>query len=270
MKAGKYGKLKMFLKKHLFNLPALSAAVILGIVMIYSSEIQYYIGADYFDILGGIQNSYTLGLAAYIIPIIVCFPYIMRFSEERISGYQIYNELRTGRKLYIFYKLRDAVISGGMIMLAGITVYTFYSMCYCKVYRMELLCNGDGFFGTVHNPEPNIYYAWIMEGLGILVYLVNILFLMAFSMFWAVVGTVVSVFVTNRRVAVVSPLLFKRFLEYIIPDSMHFLIPTNLSMSGWVTEQFGGGIWYGILYITITFISGWLIIYIKHSVDAAR
>jgi len=266
MKVEKNGTLELFLKQYILNLPTLLAAAILGILMIYSSEIRSFTGG--FDILGGLQSAYILGLAAYLVPVIVCFPYTMRFSEEYRSGYRIYNELRVGRKRYIFYRLRDALISSGTVMLAGIAIYTVYACCYCKIHGLECLCSGDGFFGN-RNSTP-MYYEWIENGLGVLVYLVNILFLMAYGMFWSVVGTVISVFVTNRRAAVAAPFLFKRFLDYVIPESMFFLMPSNLRLSTWVAAQPVGGIWYGILYIAITFILGWMIIYVKYSVDAIR
>ena len=96
------------------------------------------------------------------------------------------------------------------------------------------------------------------------------LFLIVLAMFWNIVGTVVSIFVMNRRVAIVSPFFFKRVLDYLIPERLFFLTPSNLRMSAWVVDLPVGGLWYGILYISIALLLGWIIIFIRLSVEAVR
>ena len=79
-----------------------------------------------------------------------------------------------------------------------------------------------------------------------------------------------AVYIVNRRVAVLSPFLFKRFLEYLIPEKLFFMNPANLRMSAWVENLPYGGLWYGVLYLLVVFLLGWFFIYVKLSVEATR
>ncbi len=258
------------LKKYVINISAIVPALILGFIMFYGSEIRAYQAAGTFDILGGLQSSMILSWTAYILPVLVCFPCVMRLSEELVDGYSVLSELRTGRKNYAIRRLGASLFSGSCVMLLGILIYTAFAVIYCICNSMTITCNGGGFFGDACNPGNNIYYHWIASGAGWAVYGMQSLFLVLYAMFWTIAGTVISIFVTNRRVAIVSPFLFKRFLEYAIPDSLFFLLPSNLRMSGWTVELAYGGIWYGILYILVAFLIGGVIIFAKLTVDAVR
>lgn len=252
------------------RLPTVVSSLILAIITFYGSEIQACRVAGTFDILGGLQNSMILSLTAYIIPVLVCFPCVMRLSEELTDGYSIFSELRIGRKYYAMRRLGASLLSGASVMLLGIAVYTVLAVIFCMRSNLTITCNGGGFFGDIYNPGTSIYYTWIAYGAGWAVYAVQIFFLLLYAMFWTIAGTVISVFVTNRRVAIVSPFLFKRFLEYAIPESLFFLLPSNLRMSGWTIELAYGGIWYGVLYILIAFLIGGIIIFAKLTIDAVK
>ncbi len=255
-------------KKYIWNLPTLAAGVILGMLMGLSSEVSTFLGS--FDILGGLQNAYIIGFSAYIAPVVICFPHVMRFAEERVQGYGTFRMLRGSRMGYVRRSLAEAMLSGGAVMLIAVAVYMLFVAAWCGTHGMVMTCNGDGFFGDAYNSIESIYYGWVMSGMGAAVYAVNVLFLVFYAMFWSVAGTVLSAFVSNRRVAVVAPFLFKRFLEYLIPDSLFFLLPSNLRMNAWVIELPGGGIWYGILYVGISLLAGVVILLVKLMHEAVK
>ncbi len=261
------GRTACFLKKYLWNLPTLAAGLLLGILVTASSGVSFM---SSIDILEGLQNSFIFGMTAYIIPVVVCFPAVMRLSEERASGYGVFAQLRTSRHGYIMRRLGGAMLSSGVVMLLGIMAYTVCMVYICAMHGLSLMCTGSGFFGTVYDPEPAFYYHMVEDGMGFLVYFVNVLFLICYAAFFGLVGTVVSVFVTNRRVAVVSPMLFMRLSAYIVPDTMPFLLPTNLRLSAWAAELPIGGIWYAPLYILVAFLLGLGILLARDRYGMAR
>ena len=249
------------IRKYIWNIPTAIAVGVTAALIISSCDIASYPVGTEFDILGGLQMSFILEYTAYLVPVAVCFPYAMRFSEEMAGGYGQFAMLRVGRLPYAIRKLGDAMFSSAIVMLLGVFVYTAYVFLYCRHYSMAVTCHDIGFFGDADC--PTLYYDWIQAGGGVAVYVVNILFLMTYAMFWSIVGTVVSLFTSNRRAAIVSPFLLKRFLDYAVPDKLFFLMPSNLRMSGWVIEQAYGGLWYGAVYILIAFAVGLLVVLIK-------
>ncbi len=256
------------LRRYAWDSPTAAAGAVLGILMAFSSGVSSYMGV--FDILGGLQNAYIIGLSAYIAPAVICFPHVMRFAEERAQGYGTFRMLRGSRMGYARRSLAEAMLSGGAVMLLAVAVYMLFVAAWCGTHGMVVTCNGDGFFGDAYNAMDTIYYGWVMSGMGAAVYAVNVLFLVFYAMFWSVAGTVISAFVSNRRVAVAAPFLFKRFLEYLIPDSLFFLLPSNLRMSAWVVDLPGGGIWYGFLYVGISFLIGLVVLLVKLLHEAVK
>ena len=259
-----------FLRKYVCNPPALLAALILGTLIYSGSEAGSYASLGYFDLLGGLQTAYILSLAAYLTPVLVCFPYILRFSGEMREGYAVFGMLRAGRGRYPARKLRDAMVSGAMTMLMGVMIYTILAVVYCARNGMSVSCNGDGFFGDSYNPGMGIYSEWVVTGNGWAVYIANILFLMSYSMFWCVAGTVLSAFVKNSRIAIILPFLLDQILIYVVPDKCTFLLPVHLRLDAWAQELSYGGLWYVVLYVMVSFLAGWAIIFGKLSVEAVR
>ncbi len=246
-------RMAYWLKKYVWNLPTLAAGLLLGVLIINAGGLTFAYNAD---LLEGLQNGFILGMTAYIIPVVVCFPAVMRFSEERAGGYSIFSQLRTSNVGYIVRRLGGSMLSSGMVMLLGILVYTIYMAFRCLRHGIPLTCTGSGFFGTADNPEPAFYYHMIAAGMEFVVYLANVMYLLCYAAFFGVVGTVVSVFVTNRRVAVVSPMLFLRLESYILPSGLFCLSTWNLRLSAWAAALPLGGIWYAPLYILVAFLLG--------------
>ncbi len=264
------GAAVLFLKKYVCNPPALLAALILGTLIFSGSEIGAFVSVGSFDFLGGLQTAYILSLASYLTPVLVCFPYILRFSGELREGYAVFSTLRVGRGRYPARKLRDAMLSGAVTMLMGVAIYTILAGVYCACNGMAVSCNGDGFFGDSYNPGTGIYYEWVAAGNGWAVYMANLLFLMSYSMFWCVAGTVISAFVKNSRIAIILPFLLDQIIIYVVPDECTFLLPVHLRLDAWAQELSYGGLWYVVLYILIAFLTGWAILFGKLSVEAVR
>ena len=246
----------------------LLSSIALGTEICRSSMLILMAEREGVPILEGLQMSMILNQTAYFFPILVCLPCTMKMHEERCSGQMVFQLLRVERAKYVSIKLIQAIRSGARVVLGAVGVYLCYAIVLCLRFGKKM----EFFSGIIGGDElhTNLYYMMIENGLGSVVFLINVIFLMLLAGFWNIFGVVISNFVLNRRIAIVSPFLFKRALEYIIPERLFFLNPAHLRMSGWVVELPLGGIGYSVCYITIAFLLGWLIISIKLSYEAKR
>ena len=242
------------------NAVRILASAIMGVEFIREAYDPLMYSYEGISVLEGLQQSLTLNLSAYLLPIFVCLPGVMRLSEERKEGYDQFCIYRIGISKYSFRKLFAGMLNGAGVILGAIGLYFVFAVFMAHISGKRIN------FSTQMLGNENwitLYSEWINKGMGWLVFVVNIIFLLFLAMFWNVVGVSISVFVSNRKLVVVAPFLFKRLLEYLIPEKWFFLNPVNLSMSGWIPDLPYGGIWYPFLYIYVSFLLGWLIVFLK-------
>ena len=177
------------------------SAILLGILICRSSEMPLNALFDYVPILDGLQVALILDLTAYLLPVLVCVPGVMRLYEERSGGYDLYHMFRIGRSRYTVRKIWQSMLCGTRVILGAVLIYCGYAISYAIRWHKPL-----GYFtGMIMDEDSvNIYYIWQQNGFGFCVFLVNVLFLVILAMFWNIFGTVVSMFVMNRRVAIVA------------------------------------------------------------------
>lgn len=69
------------------------------------------------------------------------------------------------------------------------------------------------------------------------------------------------IFIRNKRIAIAGPFIFKRFFDYIIPESMFYLHDGNLRLSSYSQAMYLGGIPYAISYVGTVFVLSVTILY---------
>lgn len=169
---------------------------------------------EYVDLLEGLQTTYILGMTPYITPIVTSLLYVMKFYEEKSTGaYRIY-VIRAGKMGYAVKKILESLLSGMFVMAGSLLLYTLFGILYAVWHGIPVVFMGIGdFYGEAG--EPIIYVRLLEQGKGGIVYLLHCLCLFLYGMTWPCIGTAVSVFMGNRRLALASTLLINRLMNYI-------------------------------------------------------
>jgi hypothetical protein len=232
------------------NWKTILAAVLLNVVFIYLGS-EMMLSAD-LDILSTLQNSYILGLTPFVTPIFVCLPYVTEFYEEKRKGYYRFKVMRYGKLRYVMSHVGKAMLSGMAVMLLSFAVFEVFVWTY-GIVRGEPMHfeGGTNFYGTEYT--PTVYYNLVMQGHGWIVHLINILFVTCYGMIWPCFGIVASVFVSNRRLAVIFPFLLKRLLEFL-PDKLSIFCPNRLLFNEDLARAPLGGTLYVAAYLMTVFL----------------
>ena len=233
-------------------------AVILNAIFIYiGSDIMFM---EHVELLVLLQESYIWNLTAYISPLLVCLPYVTRFYEEKESGYYRIKIMRQGKVGYAMKHVWQAMVSGAMVMLFSILLFTviIYIYAACNGLTVSLSAGADEYGDQF---MPSFYYNLVQQGKGWIVYVLHIISLMCYGMIWPCYGMIASLFVTNRRLAVVFPFLLKRLLEFM-PDALLFLSARRLRFEGIMAYMPLGGFLYAATYVLVAFLVTVLLVYL--------
>lgn len=234
--------------------------MLFGIAVILNAWLLFYDSAaeEVCDLAVLLQTSFITGPSAYILPVLTALPSVMRWHEERTSGAYRSYVLRKGRRRYAFSKILEAAISGALVMILSLVLFTVFVYIYAAAHGMRVTYEMYGMFGSEY--DPTLYYRLIIGGKGRLVYLINCLFLVGYGMLWPCIGTAVSVFIRDKRLALASAFLAKRFLEFVT-GAAPVLRASNLLLSTYAQSMFLGGIPYAVCYVLVTLLLCTVIVY---------
>lgn len=198
------------------------------------------------DLLEGLQSAYVLGMTSYITPVLVSLPYVMKFHEETTTYAYRYQAVRAGKLQYVIRKTLEGISSSLLIMVLSLLGYTLVGFLHSRYYEIPLVFEGiTNYYGNTNE----IFYCRLLEqGKGWLVYFLHCLFLLCYGMIWPCIGMMVSLFAGNRLLALASPFLMKRLLEYICPIAWN---PAQLRMTGWLAKRAFGGSLYALCYLGV-------------------
>ncbi len=216
-----------------------------------TSEVPMNLDINFLEL---IDNSFSWNIAAYITPILVSLPYVTKFFDEKASGNYIVRITRFGEYRYACHTAVRTMLSGMMVMFFSIIMFTLMICIYGWFHHYDMFFEGGGLYGT---DEYVTIYGWLLEqGMGWMIYIVHIIFLCFYGGVWACFGVLASVFVTNRRLAIVFPFLLKRLLEYIfdVSGSLYFLLPHGLTFPLSTSIKPLGGFLYLACYVLTVFI----------------
>lgn len=248
-----------FLRKYLFTYIFGIAVFLNAYFMFTNSEIFTIGNGEEFDLIAKLQVSFILNWSGYFTPVLVALPHVMRFHEEKSSGAYRFGLVRSGQLKYVFCKVRDAAVSGALVMACSLSLFVAAVSVYAFLHEGTVTLYHAGMFGDEYT--PNFYYDLIIDGKGIVVFLINCMFLVGYSIYWSCIGTVVSFFIKNKRIALAGPFIFQRVFDYIIPRSMSYLHDGNLRLSSSSQAMHMGGIPYAISYVGTVFVLSVTILY---------
>lgn len=231
-----------------------------SLLLFWSSGIVGYFECDPID---RVSHAYHSGVAADIVPIAVSVVSVMRFYDELSVGIYRVEVIRTGRLKFVFQKIMEAFVSGALVMFATLVVYTLAVYVYAGVHQMPVIMEG---VETLGSEGTTVYLQWAREGKGILVYLIQCSFMMIYGTVWAVLGTSFTVFITNKRVAVLFPYILKVLMECLgaycyVKWGTGILFLWNLMMSPWSTAKPLRGVVYEFGCLGVVLLLSMTIIY---------
>lgn len=228
-----------------FSWEMIIASVILAVFLCKDAE--FGILFDYVDLIEGLWNSTNTGPFTLLIPVIVAWVAVLRFQNERDGGYR-YILLRTTRKRYARSLVLRAAFCGIYTIGLALLIYTCYGFLLAVITDRSLTFESGGYFG---NNGETIYYTWVEQGYGGLIYLLNCTMLTLYGAVWSCLGCLTVLFTRNRFVSVAFVFLLKRLSEFLLIDRITFMNPIHLRMDRYFIELYLGGLWYPPIYMTI-------------------
>lgn len=238
------------------------------IVVLFNSLLLFWtsgiMGNTECDLIDGLFSAYFSGVASHIVPIAVSVVSVMKFYDELSVGIYRVEVIRTGRLKFVFQKVMEAFLSGALVMLATLLVYTLAACIYGGIHHLPITIEGRGLISV--DEEPTVYVQWIKEGRGIFFYLVQCIFVMVYGTVWAVLGTAFTVFITNKRVAVLFPYILKVLMECLgsycyVKWGTGILMLWNLMMSPWSASHPAEGVVYELGCLSIVLLLSMSVIY---------
>lgn len=244
--------------------PNFYLAIVVGTLLISVFSIHYIISTPYRYYLLGIfekhlfHDIYDYFCSYFFIfsPLLAVYPYSDSYVFDRMSGYNIFINLRIGRTSYLVSKVLANTLAGGMAILIPIVVSSLIFICsgYSEFYVAEGLGAWDEKYVFLNLLKQNPISAYLVFCLG------SFLFGSAF----ATLALAISTLINDRYIVIILPVLLHFIYDSTIPPlfanfqgNPYFsnLLAINYSIycskTNWLS--------YFLPYICLFLISGYMI-----------
>ena len=230
-----------YLKKSICN------PVLLGVVVVFS--VTLIIGC-YSDLSAAQTNTIpvlycfmvttSVGIAHVVAPLLCAMPFLFFYVDTLDSGSSYFLMIRTKAKTELLAKILAALISSVCMTGMALIFFTVTALCFGAGWEAEQ---------SLHLSFQDKFFEAMIESHMMSVYFVYCISFLVYSLPWALVGLVASLFVKNRYMVFAIP-----FLVYIVWNYLTELLGLtwlNLNMTllkGNSRNLYGGGILYALIY----------------------
>ena len=194
----------------------------------------------------------TVGITHVLIPAITIVPFMFCYLDEMQKGAIYYPLMRSSKKTYFSGIIFSALLSSAAVVLVSLILFTLICLAFGAGWEANAsviqFFKGDYFENML---EDSLGFVYIVHGIALIL----------FSMPWAVVGIVISLFTTQKYLIVAGPFVFFMLFSYFTELlGVFWLNPGWTLLKGSVRTRIGGGIFHAFAYQLI-FIIFLLLIY---------
>lgn len=214
----------------------LAAAMVLGVVEDLRAADNNSISLIYCWI---VTNS--VGIAHVLLPVLSAIPFTYFYVDRLEKKAVYYTMIRSNTRNYYLSDIGAAMIGSALVVLAASTLY----IAFCVA-----LGAGNNVQDSVTQYFSGTWFeSWSTEGAYGKILLVHVLDYLLFSLPWALLGILASLFCKNKYVIIAAPFIGFMLISYITEMvSADYLNPGNMLLKGAIRNTPGGGILYAAIY----------------------
>lgn len=183
----------------------------------------------------------SIGISHVLLPVLSTIPFTFFYVDRLEKKAVYYTMIRSNTRNYYLSDVGASMISSALVTLVSSTLF----LGFCAA------------LGAGNNTQDSVtqyflgtwFENWSAGSAYGKILLIHVLDYLLFSLPWALLGVLVSLFCRNKYVIIAAPFIGFMLISYITEMvSADYLSPGNMLLKGAIRNTPGGGILYAAIY----------------------